>query len=123
MYTYRARALNVVDGDTCDLLIDVGFHMTTTQRIRLLGVNTPEMRVPEQTNREKAMAAKSFTAATLGMDRPLEQRPALLISTEKDDAFGRWLANIEVLDDVGTKVSCLNDDLIKFGHAVPYKRK
>ena len=43
MYQYRAKLKRVVDGDTIDAIIDLGFKMTTEQRIRLKGINTPEI--------------------------------------------------------------------------------
>jgi Kyanoviridae endonuclease len=42
MYEYKATLDRVVDGDTLDLIIDMGFKMTTNQRIRLANINTPE---------------------------------------------------------------------------------
>lgn len=46
MYTYKAIVTNVVDGDTVDVKIDLGFRMYTVQRIRLLGIDTPERGQP-----------------------------------------------------------------------------
>ena len=44
MYTYAARLVRVVDGDTVDLDIDLGFHITVRERFRLAGIDTPELR-------------------------------------------------------------------------------
>ena len=44
MYEYKARVHRIIDGDTVDVVIDLGFEMTTRQRIRLYGINTPETR-------------------------------------------------------------------------------
>lgn len=123
MYEYRAEVLRVVDGDTLDVRIDVGFHMTTVQRLRLLGVNTPEKRASDQAVRERALAAEAFACEKLGMHLPFEQRPKIIITTEKDDAFGRWLANVQVCDATDSPTYCLNAGLLAEGHAVPYKRK
>ena len=112
IFAYRARALNVVDGDTVDLFIDLGFRMTSTQRVRLLGVNTPELHSPDLSVRERAVAAKQFLMSMLliGGDWPL------IVQTAKSDSFGRWLADIWV---AGTHV---NNALLEKGHAVPFKR-
>ena len=48
MYEYRAKLVRVVDGDTVDALIDCGFSLFTRQRIRLLGINTPECRTRDK---------------------------------------------------------------------------
>ena len=44
MWDYRAKLKRIVDGDTLEVIIDVGFHGTQTEQLRLLGVNTPEMK-------------------------------------------------------------------------------
>ena len=116
IFVYRARLVRVVDGDTCDLTVDVGFHMTTTQRFRLLGIDTPEMNAADPKERERAVAA---TQALTGMltgagtgDWPL------LVRTQKSDSFGRWLAEIW---GEGAVVN-VNDALLAGGFAVPFKK-
>jgi micrococcal nuclease len=117
-YTYKARIENVVDGDTVDAVVDVGFKMTAKLRLRLLGVNTPELKssVPEE--RVKANQAKDYTTASLhGKD--------VIIKTQKSDAFGRYLATIyyQVGDMVSYQVEWreFNSSLISKGFAVPFK--
>lgn len=115
--TYRARCTKVVDGDTIDVVVDLGFHLTATMRLRLWGVNTPEMHAKDLDDRVRARAASQYVSDRL---RPGESEEwTLQIVTLKDpDAFGRWLAKVYYAD---SQVS-LNEQLISDGHAVEYVR-
>jgi micrococcal nuclease len=115
IFVYRARAVRVVDGDTCDLIVDLGFRMTTTQRFRLLGVDTPELHSKDTYERERAVAAMQALTSMLAQgtgDWPL------LIRTQKSDSFGRWLAEIWVENNS----LHVNDALLAGGYAVPFKK-
>lgn len=113
VYTYKADIVNVVDGDTVDARIhanaDVGFNLkfdlAFIERLRLLGVNCPEV---HGATRAAGLAAKAFTTARL-------LGKTVTIRTEKGDSFDRWLASV-TLDD-GTDFSAA---LIDAGHAVPF---
>lgn len=59
-YIYKAKIINVVDGDTVDATIDVGFKMTTVQRLRLLGINTPEKNSKDIFEKSRAIIAKDW---------------------------------------------------------------
>ena len=85
-YVYAARCVQVIDGDTLDLDIDLGFHVTLRQRVRLRGIDTPELRGPQ---RELAEAARQAVDAWL-------QDDIVLIRTERDqtDKYGRMLADV-----------------------------
>lgn len=122
LHTYRARVLRVVDGDTLYLRIDLGFRLATDQRVRLLGVNTPEKRGEQ---RELGYKAR---IRVLELLRSMELRPAIvmpeesfwpvLVRTEKGDAFGRWLADVAVEAWDGT--FSLGQRLLREGYAVPW---
>ena len=120
-YIFRARCYNVVDGDTIDCTVDVGFGMSTTQRFRLWGVNCPEKRSPVTETRMKAYQAMEFTASLIFNED-------IMIQTYKDDVFGRYLAKVfipedDTVDVIGEKTyTCLNDLLILEGLAVPFMR-
>lgn len=105
MYVYAAQLVKVVDGDTLDVLTDLGFHIRIQQRIRLLGVNCPEHGSPA------GDAATAYTARWLA-----ENGPELVLRTELDktEKYGRILGTISV----GART--LNVDLVTDGHAVPY---
>jgi micrococcal nuclease len=115
---YRARCTNVVDGDTVDLTVDLGFHVYAAVRFRLLGINAPEMRAKDSATRALAQKAKEQMAAWLLI---VGDWPLLVSSMKPDtDDFGRWLARISWKDAAGA-VHCANDDLLAAGLAVVYR--
>jgi micrococcal nuclease len=87
-FTYAAEWVKVIDGDTIDVTVDLGFHVFREIRIRLLGVNTPELKGE---TKQAGEAARSATEAWL------MNHDNLVISTWKvqkrmQDHFGRYLA-------------------------------
>lgn len=122
-YEYRAQCVKVIDGDTVDLLVDCGFHDYRLERFRLFGINTAEMRAADLTARDQAMKAKEQMVKWLlpfavppSVDGPWSVR----IKTYKADAFGRYLCDLWARVE-GTEL-LLNEELIKLGLAVPFKR-
>ncbi len=103
-YEYYATVTNVVDGDTSDVLIDVGFSLTMKARIRFLGINCPEVHGP---TKEAGLAAAAYSRSKL-----LGQK--IVIQTQKEDNFDRWLGRI-YLNGVDF---CL--ELVTLGYAVPF---
>ena len=87
MYTYSAFVTNVVDGDTFDAVVDLGFHVKIELRFRLLGVDTAELRSKDKKEKELALEAKKEVESLI-----LNQ--TVLIKTEKTGSFGRWLAEV-----------------------------
>jgi micrococcal nuclease len=59
-YVYNAKIINVVDGDTVDAIVDLGFHVQATIRFRLAGVDTAEMHSKVESERVIAKSAKDF---------------------------------------------------------------
>ena len=111
MYTYKGTVTNVVDGDTIDVRIDLGFRMTTEQRLRLYGINTPELDSKEPEERERAQQAKQFTTdMVLGKE--------VIVETYKSDSFGRYLACVFIPSPDGD--ISLNNMLLEKGLAVKY---
>ena len=111
IWAYRARPVKVIDGDTLDVALDAGFRNFREERLRLLGLNTPERKGE---TRKAGDAARLFVVDWLswleGMEWPLT------IQTAKSDAFGRYLARIWRTTDG----RCLNEDLLAAGHAVVF---
>ena len=60
-YEYKAKLVRVVDGDTCDALIDLGFNTWVKKRIRFMGVDTWESRTRNLEEKKKGLEAKEFT--------------------------------------------------------------
>lgn len=109
IWAYRARVERVVDGDTLDVTIDQGLHTHRTERVRLLGVNTPETKgATKMAGRLATIYVEDWLAEADG-DWPL------IVQTHKGDAFGRYLARVWRGDG-----RCLNDDLLAAGHAVVF---
>lgn len=112
MYTYRATVDRVVDGDTIDLIIDLGFKITTNQRIRLRGINTPETYNVKKDSEEykKGMLAKEYV-----IKRMEENQNQVIVRTEKDvGKYGRYIGIINMEDSEQS----LNDELVEKGLAV-----
>ena len=110
MSSVTARILRVIDGDTFEALIDVGFGIVLKRHVRILGINCPELHGLTKAAGEAARAA----AEAWFKDRP---SVTLLTNQGKDtDAFGRVLA--EVRDATGAS---LGELLLATGNAVPFK--
>lgn len=99
----------IVDGDTVDVTLDLGFSISIRQRVRLLGVNTPEIASKDATEKVRAKSAREFTGSWLA------RQSSLIAHTTKDDKYGRILARI-----VGDDGATVNDALIAAKLAVPY---
>lgn len=102
-YAYYATLIKVVDGDTIDVVVDMGFRVKCDQRLRLLDVNTPERGQP------------GFKEATEYVRDALAGK-LLVVSTVKSDSFGRYLATVWAHPDT----TSVNDQLLEQGLAVPY---
>lgn len=116
MYEYLATPVRVVDGDTVDVAVDLGFRIGMTMRLRLYGINAPEMKTP-------AGAPAKAHLADLIESSLVDGR--LLIHTQKDrtEKYGRYLATLFApngpTDRDGDPIS-INDLMVAHGHAVPY---
>lgn len=112
-FFYSAKVLDVIDGDTLDLLVDLGFNVHHQIRVRLNGINTPESRTSDTREKELGLKAKDFTKDWV------TRHPIVHVSTSKDkkEKFGRILA-VVYCDE--TKHCCLNDALIDSGNARAY---
>ena len=124
MYNYNATCIRVVDGDTIDAEIDLGFDIKVTKRIRLGGINAPESRTRNKVEKKLGLAAKERLKEMMeGAANCFE------LESQEIGKFGRVIGKL-LIDkiagkDVITKV-CVNDCLVKEGHAVEYdggKRK
>lgn len=108
-YLYKAKIVKVIDGDTVDAVLDLGFYMSAKLRLRLNGINTPELTSQDVREASNARQAKMILAS-------LVESKDVLLKTYKADKYGRWLADI-ILDD-GLNV---NNYLLESNLAVPYK--
>lgn len=106
-YVYNAKVTNVVDGDTVDATVDLGFNVFIKVRFRLNGINSAELKDADPIKRELANRAKTRITELI-KDRDV------VIETRKIDKYGRYLADIYV-DSLD-----VNQQLISEGLAVPY---
>ena len=118
LYHYRAKVLRVVDGDTVDVMLDLGFNVSLKERVRLYGINAPESRTRDKSEKVKGLAAKDFV-----VEWTADRADDIVIVTriDKRGKYGRILGTI--MTESGEN---LNEIMIKEGHAVEYlggKRK
>ena len=116
MYEYKCKIRKVVDGDTVDIDIDLGFGIwLNDERVRIIGIDTPESRTSDPIEKKFGLAAKERVQHLLGED-------ATLISKVKGDGneemrgkFGRVLGDFRT-----SQGDLLTSKLMKEGHAVAY---
>ena len=113
LYNYKAEVTRVVDGDTVDAFIDLGFDMHSKQRVRLYGINAPETRTRDLIEKRHGKAA---TRRLVEMLKENKNKCIIKTSLDKKGKYGRWLATI-ILDEVN-----LNEWLIAEGYAEEYKK-
>jgi micrococcal nuclease len=114
MYQYYVRKVEgVVDGDTIDVLIDLGFDILFSSRVRLAGIDTPESRTKDLKEKALGLESKEY------LKKALKDAKSVVIKTEKMDSsekYGRILGWIYVNDDTVS----LNDMMINDGYAWGY---
>lgn len=109
--------MDVIDGDTVDLMIDLGFNIHHKIRVRLFGINTPESRTKDLAEKALGLKAKDFTKDWL------TRHNWVYVNTipDKNDKYGRILAKIYSSEDVSaTTTACLNVDIVQAGYAREY---
>jgi micrococcal nuclease len=118
MFEYSAELVRIVDGDTLDADIDLGFDVHVKKRIRLYGINTPESRTRDLEEKKRGKAATLYVEGWFiaHCGRGVE---FTLLSKELGK-FGRVLGIVKVEEGVITDSRTLNEDLITDGHAVEY---
>ena len=109
MYIYKAKCERVVDGDTIDANIDLGFNVSIKKRIRFVGINTPESRTRDLEEKARGLAAKDRLKDIL-----LKHSNEFILHSQGVGKYGRCLGEIFLGD------TNLNELLITEGHAVEY---
>jgi micrococcal nuclease len=114
MYEYRVKqVLKVVDGDTIDVIIDLGFDVSFTSRVRLAGIDTPESRTTDAREKILGQEVKEY------LKKALEGATDIVIRTEKSDSsekYGRILGWLFV----NRQTDSLNMELVNKGYAWSY---
>ena len=112
MYTYFVKSIDrIVDGDTIDISIDLGFDLTKKERVRLAGIDTPEKRTKNQKEKEMGYQATEF------LEMHLMEATKLTVRTEKDGKFGRMLGWLYKTDE---DTKSINQIMIDKGYAWAY---
>jgi len=111
MFDYNCKVKRIVDGDTLDAYIDLGFDVWTTKRIRFMGINTPESRTRDLTEKRYGKGAKHRLVAMLeGNDNKF------IVRSHGTGKFGRVLGELYI-----PEFECsVNEQMISEGHAVAY---
>ena len=114
LYHYKAEVLSVYDGDTITVMIDQGMKHFARVKVRMIGINTPEIRTKDLEEKARGYAAKDYLKSRI-------EGKTIVIHTVKKGKFGRWLGVIwpyeEGMEELGES---LNDEMIRMGHAVSY---
>lgn len=120
MYEYKCKIVRVVDGDTVDIDIDLGFGIwVRNERVRIHGIDTPESRTRDKVEKKFGLASKAFVKNKL----PKGSIQTLVTEQPGDEAkgkFGRILGKFRVYDDVSDSWTFLGDIMIREAFAVPY---
>lgn len=109
MFEYNAKVKRIVDGDTLDAYIDLGFDVWVVKRIRLMGIDTPESRTRDKVEKRFGKGAKHRLVAMLE-----QNDDKFTVKSHGTGKFGRVLGEL-FINDLN-----INEQLIKEGHAIQY---
>lgn len=110
MYTYQCNTIRVIDGNTVDAIIDLGFNVTIRQRIKLYGANVQDIRSLDEAEKAQALASKNRLTELLGSEFICET------ILNKRGKAGRIMGNLYIVDSQGNKNS-VSEQLIQEGFA------
>ena len=111
MYEYACKVERIVDGDTCDVVLDLGFNILHKCRVRLYGIDTPESRTRNLDEKARGKMASAF------LKNAVNEGKKIVIQTKLKDSkgkFGRVLGDV-VVDGVN-----VNQEMVIHHHAVAY---
>ena len=111
MHTYKIdKIVKIIDGDTIDIIINLGFYISINQRVRLKGIDAAETRTKDLTEKTEGLLAKEW------LEKELSKPGEWIIKTTKDDKYGRILGTLYL---VGEPVT-VNERMVNDGIAKPY---
>ena len=111
MYEYSCEVKRVVDGDTVDVILDLGFDVSYSTRVRLYGIDTPESRTRNKDEKARGKMAGSF------LEEAIEDGEKIVIQTKLKDSKGKYG---RVLGDVVVDGVNINELMVKCHLAVAY---
>ena len=111
-FSYRVKKVTkVVDGDTIDVTLDMGFDILYQQRVRLFGIDTPESRTRDLEEKKYGLLSKYFLKAELSLGKKIT------VKTYKGDETGKFG---RILGDIWIDGKSVNQKMCDKGYAVPY---
>ena len=111
MYQYKIKKIQrIIDGDTIDVEIDLGFGITLSHRVRLKDIDAAETRTKDLKEKAEGLMAKEW------LEKELSKPGEWIIETTKDDKYGRILGTLYLVGDPVT----LNERMLNEGIAEPY---
>lgn len=110
MYTYKIKSVRVIDGDTAECLVSLGFYIDITIRVRFAGLNTPELNSPILENRQLALLAKAESVAWFEANKN-----QIILYSKSVDKYGRYIGRFE-----NWNKESINDILLEKNLAVKY---
>ena len=118
MTDYKAKVTRVLDGDTFDCTLDLGFDIYLKQRCRMTGMDTPESRTRDKEEKYRGLLSKAYLKDLLKT-----AKNNVILRCDDDDEtgkFGRVLADVIYIKEDGSELN-LNKEMINKGYAVEYK--
>lgn len=112
MYEYNIKITRVIDGDTVDGMIDLGFNTHTFKRVRFVGINAPETRTRDKAEKEKGIIAKNW------LKQLVEENDEFIIVSHGTGKFGRVLGELYVVK--GDRKQSVNKMMLNAGLVVEY---
>ena len=118
MHEYRCKIRKIVDGDTIDVDIDLGFNTwINNERVRLYGIDTPESRTRDLEEKKFGLYAKSIVEKYL----PVGSNQTLVTHLDKVGKFGRILGEFKMFDIEQDRQTTINEFMIRNNIGVEYK--
>jgi micrococcal nuclease len=110
MYQYKIKKINrIIDGDTIDVDIDLGFDITLAQRVRLKDIDAAETRTKDLTEKAQGLVAKTW------LEKELSREGEWIIETTKEDKYGRILGTLYLVGDpVTLNEKMLNEGVVSY---------
>lgn len=109
LYHYKAKIIEVYDGDTCTIDIDLGLYTWIKgEKIRLNRINAPELKGADKT---KGLLSRDFLRSLI-----LDKEVVIETIKDKKEKFGRYLAEVWLVDEKGRSIN-INDEMVKNGFA------
>jgi micrococcal nuclease len=115
MYEYKVKVVHVVDGDTIDVDIDLGFKtVLTKRRIRLYGIDTPESRTRNKEEKRRGLISKKYIL----LKCPIGEY--IILKSHGVGKYGRILGELFEYNNIDSSHRSINQEMCDEGYAVPY---